>query len=462
MEGHINESLGYSMINFTDGNTSNFTVQTNKLNDLNMAQFRIKLPAFLYTIALMVVGTPGNMLVLYVYFFKWRKSTSRMFILFLTSLDLINCVTTLPMEIYIMRFSIVIDIPWLCKISRFSTYTMNSSSAAILVAIAVDRFRRICRPHGPQFNATNSKYICIGCILVALGLYSWPSLLFYGTRTIQINGISGKSCLLENQYDNSLYPNLYFAFHIISTVIVFSVLSILYYFVGLQVCRHRKMRLRRKAGNERVRSLIQQEQGSIAKEETLLQDSDSAELAKNQNHVKANSTDPSQTNCIELLTVPVDPKAEISTSTFESSINTSVNTTFLATEPTRTTDASDKRRKRSNQKAFSKRNGCLRDSLNMSNGSYCINIKIRIGRSTLMLFLITLAYIVSFLPFCVIAVLRQTESSFIVELNEFGFAMYQLCLRSYLLSCAINPIIYSFCNAQFRAFCFDTFRRKQV
>ncbi|KAH3874824.1 octopamine receptor beta-3R-like [Dreissena polymorpha] len=455
MEENFGEIRDTSIINVTLYNMSIPTERENALYDMNMALFRIQLPAFIYTIVLMVVGTPGNVLVLYVYFYKWRRSTSRMFILFLTSLDLINCVTTLPMEIYISRFSIVIDMPWLCKISRFSTYTMNSASAAILVAIAVDRYRRICRPHGSQFNATNSKYICIGCILVALGLYSWPSLLFYGTRTIKSNGIEGKSCLIENQHDYSVFPKVYFAFHIISTLVVFTVLSILYYFVGLQVCRQRKMRMRRKAESARFRRMIQEEHDSKAKEETLLHESDSIELASNQNNVNSSTVCQSTNNCIELLIVPAESKSELTSSTIVSSVYSTVNTRTLNNE----FDESDKRRNRCTQKAFFKRNCCLRDSLNTSNGSYCINIKIRIGRSTLMLFLITLAYIFSFLPFLVIAVMRQTDIRFIVQLNDFGSAVYHLCLRSYLLSCAINPIIYSFCNAQFRTFCLDTFRR---
>ncbi|WAR20286.1 hypothetical protein MAR_002124 [Mya arenaria] len=173
-----------------------------------------------------------------------------------------------------MRYSVKLDRPCLCKISRFSTYTMSSSSAAILVAIAVDRYRRICRPHGPQFSAKASKYISICCI--ALALYEM----------------------------------------------------------------------------------------------------------------------------------------------------------------------------------------CLRDSLTKSNGSQCIHLRVRIGRSTLMVYLITLAYIVSFLPFYVIAIIRQTDSTFVSRMDGAGYMVYHVCLWSYLLSSAINPIIYSFCNSQYRIFCFNMKKKR--
>ncbi|WAR20275.1 GPR1-like protein [Mya arenaria] len=235
----------FEALNETLKNKSNDIDESAVIESVNLQQFQLQLPAIIYTIMLMVIGTPGNIIVLYVYFFKWRKSTSRMFILFLTSLDLVNCVTTLPMEIFIMRYSVMLDIPWLCKISRFSTYTMNSSSALILVAIAVDRYRRICRPHGPQFSAKASKYISICCIVFALSL-TWPSLLFYGTRSVKLGNVEGKSCLLENKFDESVYPHVYFVAMMAITVVIFTTLSVFYYFVGIQVYRHRKMRLTRK------------------------------------------------------------------------------------------------------------------------------------------------------------------------------------------------------------------------
>lgn len=471
---------------------TNTTVGSNEfaiLEKINFQQFQSQLPATIYTTILMMVGTPGNIVVLYVYFFKWRKSTSRMFILFLTALDLVNCVTTLPMEIFVMRYSVMLDRPWLCKISRFSTYTMNSSSAAILVAIAVDRFKRICRPHGPQFSAKMSKYICIFCIMLALS-FSWPSLLLYGTRLIDLGVVEGKACLLENKYDNSVYPVIYFVVMMASTVVIFTTLSILYYFVGLQVYRHRKNRLLRKAESAAAKNLVIQEQCSHSNNDTLLQDSDSTELRKNMqiaiNVVNARKQDDNTQPLIELkpLTngcngvsshVSDDPITETDDTTpmTETADRLSVHTveTTVSTEPLKEpNESSDKdtnsdlnKQKRSKKKLrFSKRTGNLKDSLTKPNGSTCIHMKLRIGRSTLMLFLITLAYIVSFLPFYVLAIIRQAYKGFVTDLDGADYMTYLVLLRSYLLSSAINPIIYSFCNAQFRTFCFDMFSRNRV
>jgi len=453
------------------------------LEEINMEQFHYQLPAIIYSIFLMIIGTPGNIIVLYVYFLKWRKSTSRMFILFLTAMDLVNCVTTIPMEIFVMRYSVMLDRPWLCKISRFSTYTMNSSSAAILVAIAVDRFKRICRPHGPQFSARTSKYICVFCICLALTL-TWPALLFYGTRKVSLKNVEGKACLLENKFDLSVYPHVYFVVMMASTIVIFTTLSVLYYFVGLQVCKHRKMRRKRKKDQRIAQSLAAQEQSS-GKDDTLLQDSDSKEARKQLQQVEGEPTHKDEIknehyatpnehnkdihhehnenpNCLSLLPLPGGASNnDLSVLTVEDSSAHS-ETRFNATPSPNLERKRDKKERREKGKnGFSKKKICLRDSLNKSNSSHCMHLKVRIGRSTLMLFLITLAYIISFLPFYVIAIIRQTDSQFISQLNKAGYMTYHVCLRSYLLSSAVNPIIYSFCNAQFRAFCFDMVKRQK-
>ncbi|XP_052766389.1 muscarinic acetylcholine receptor M4-like [Mya arenaria] len=469
MNGKTTAIAHFVALNDTLKNRSLEIDETALTESMNLQQFQFQLPAIIYTIILMVIGTPGNIIVLYVYFFKWRKSTSRMFILFLTSLDLFNCVTTLPMEIFIMRYSVMLDRPWLCKISRFSTYTMNSSSAAILVAIAVDRYRRICRPHGPQFSAKASKYISICCIVLALCL-TWPSLLFYGTRSVKLENVEGKSCLLENKFDESVYPHVFFVLMMASTVIIFTTLSVLYYFVGIQVCRHRRMRMKRKREQKAAQNLMIREP-TDSKDDTLLQDSDSkgeiknttekTENRENENNKNVYSIEHRTQNHIELLPLPVGTtKNDLSIVTLdESTVNSDGKHTVRSTPDVQRKSKSGQEGQRHNKNGVSKTNGIMRDSLCKSNGSQCIHIRVHIGRSTLMLFLITLAYIASFLPFYVIAIIRQTDSTFVSNMNNAGYMAYHVCLRSYLLSSAINPIIYSFCNSQFRTFCFNMIKK---
>ena len=477
------------VMNMNLSNTSITPDQRSELARLNNEQLFYLLPSVVYTSLLMLIGTPGNGIVLYIYFFKWRKSTSRMFILFLTALDFVNCVTTLPIEIYIMRYSLMLDIPLLCKISRFATYTMNSASAAILVAIAVDRFKRICKPHDNQLSARKSKFICIGCILIALTL-TWPALLFYGTRYINLGIAVGKSCLLQNNFDTTSYPYIYFTIMMGCTVVIFTILSILYYLVGLQIYRHRMLR-RKRRGATRV---LVEKSSTKSNSANLLKgtDSDDLKLAANMNgsatkhDTQVESTRDVNTNTSvngptaqtlpvhiyqELTSTFVKPFTETDNRDSEIQTVTDVNKDFgneikkdlveikADTGPVslETEEKTDKRPKRNN---LFKRNTLLQSSSIKQNGTGCISLNIRIGRSTLMLFLITLAYIISFLPYYTLAIIRQANVRFVMNLSDVGYMTYHVFLRSYQLSSAINPIIYSFCNAQFRSFVLDLFRRK--
>ncbi|XP_052692621.1 uncharacterized protein LOC128170898 isoform X2 [Crassostrea angulata] len=77
-------------------------------------------------------------------------------------------------------------------------------------------------------------------------------------------------------------------------------------------------------------------------------------------------------------------------------------------------------------------------------------------KTTFMLFTVTIVYILTFLPFCVLSIIDlhrphlQMNDASIVELN-----FYHLLFRSYMLSMAVNPIIFSFLNKHFRSECFS-------
>lgn len=63
---------------------------------------KVYIPSFIYTIVMLVIGCLGNLIVFYIYFTRWRKTTSRVFILALAAFDLINCFITTPTELYFM------------------------------------------------------------------------------------------------------------------------------------------------------------------------------------------------------------------------------------------------------------------------------------------------------------------------------------------------------------------------
>ena len=491
-------------------------ISSDLLDKYNNEVLVYKLPAIIYTSIMMLLGLPGNMIVFYIYFCRWRRSTSRMFILYLAALDMVNCATTFPMEIFIMRNYLKLDYPFLCKISRYSTYVMNSSSAMILLGIATDRFKRICRPYQGTFSERQSKYICIVSILCSMGM-TWPALFLYGTRELDLVKVKGHSCLLQNRYDNTPYPMIFFGVMVTTTMLVFACLAILYSFVGKQIYIHRNFKLKNcthvqkieddksvtvrqseKSTYEKVKTSSGVQNGGALKEnpefnieqppdvqvngetEIVVDVAESVQVKDNNNY-SDNELRPYQlglplpspdigTSC-GMLDIPshcnnngsFSERSLMEPSTRNVSIDSKIGETqdIRAVTPPRQISPMRKKPK-VKRKQRRVRYMLVRgaSTLHASSRSHCSNcLTVRIGRSTLMLFLITLAYVLSFLPFYIIVLIRQTNDSFIRGLSNGGYMAYEMFLRSYILSSAINPLIYSFCNTQFREYCKDLFSR---
>ena len=451
--------------------TSNETLSMRNdilLENFNEKMLQILLPAIIYAAILMFVGIPGNGVVLYVYFFKWRRSTSRMFILYLAVFDLICCMTILPMEIVTMRYSVMMDKPILCKIFRFSTYLMNGSSALVLLGIAIDRFRRICRPYQRTFSEKISKYICIGAVVISISI-TWPSLILYGERDVLIGPITGHSCLIENKFDSSIFPIIFMVGMGIITFAIFTALTVLYYCVGMQIYKHRQFKKKRCTHVETV-AADNSSAFSNHKVKAVEGNDNAATIANGMQSPSANcledgkKTEP-DTKC-ESPTKQTHAKNGECNRQEEICVNDTVNTeekkqkvpindhsqTEIGGSPMKRAKKPRKRVKYVLVRSAS--------TLNASGRTKCINcVTVRIGKSTFMLFLITLAYIISFLPFYTIVIIRQSTEGFVQQMSTAGYTAYHVFKRSYLLSSAVNPIIYSFCNPQFRGQCVDLFKR---
>ena len=83
-------------------------------------------------------------------------------------------------------------------------------------------------------------------------------------------------------------------------------------------------------------------------------------------------------------------------------------------------------------------------------------------RVTLLMVVVTVVYIVSFLP-CLVLPLWHLIVGWHrpLVLSEAGLVAYHIGLRSYLLNSALNPWIYGIFNSQFRRFFFGWSVRKR-
>ena len=85
--------------------------------------------------------------------------------------------------------------------------------------------------------------------------------------------------------------------------------------------------------------------------------------------------------------------------------------------------------------------------------------QIRVGKTTTVLFAVTLAYILSFLPYLIVMVMRSIIKDLESSLSPLGELAYKFCVKSFFINNAINPLIYSFLNQAFRKDAGILFRR---
>lgn len=92
---------------------------------------------------------------------------------------------------------------------------------------------------------------------------------------------------------------------------------------------------------------------------------------------------------------------------------------------------------------------CIRRSKDKGNRNNSQR-QIRVGKTTTVLFAVTLAYILSFLPYLIVMVMRSIVKDLEASLSPLGELAYKFCVKSFFINNAINPLIYSFLNQAFR------------
>ena len=361
------------------------------LEKMNKTEFQILTPSFILAVVLILVGIPGNLLALIVYLTKMKRNTASYFIIALTFSDLINCIFSLPVEMYIIANFWTFDFPMLCKFSRFLTASMNNTSSFILVAIAVERFRSICTPLKPRFTAKLSKAICLSVFTVA-GMSALPMIWGYGTFThtvvIQNVTVVGKTCLIDDHVRTTSYPDILLVYFFAGHLTVFLILSFLY------LCIARK--------------LIVGNHSKVVEK---------SRLAEPQLIHRKSST---------FSTVSFSAKSNgVVTPCYEKELTINALSTSRSSVSSIST---------------------FQNYLTRKHGGH----RFRTKRLTCMLFLMTSVFEISFIPYLTIVSVRNRHPSYYSTLNISGKMAYQFFLRFYLINCALNPIIYCFYNQNFR------------
>ncbi|XP_041378413.1 growth hormone secretagogue receptor type 1-like [Gigantopelta aegis] len=145
-----------------------------------------------------VVGIIGNAIAIYIFARRRDKNTSVIFILALAGTDFFTCLVIIPFTITfeMVQYRVVYDVA--CKLFLFLQTSNIPFSAFIMVAIAFDRYFCICHPFLHAFTVPRAKLIVFLLALLALafgvltslsfGMYVWYSA---NVTEVTSNNVSG-------------------------------------------------------------------------------------------------------------------------------------------------------------------------------------------------------------------------------------------------------------------------------
>ncbi|KAH3841781.1 muscarinic acetylcholine receptor M2-like [Dreissena polymorpha] len=457
------------------------------IDDLNLAeQNRLKPPAMVFAL-IGLIGIIGNSLVIQIYHKRYKLSNAKIFIISISGIDLFSCCIAIPLDISLLMEQYTLEHAWLCKISRFLNVLGTCTSAFILTVIALDRYRKVCKSRKKQITPRMAKIISI-CSCVFGFVFALPAVFVYGKKSFEVKqdvldeAVFGSECSTADEMSNSSLPLIYAGmFVMLFFVGLVSILSP-YCLIGCKLMKHSKkmcamidyngipstLNINTKGA---VQTNVEQEtplnaqclenmkadanvkeNADVSDDNSVIENayaSDDNNVIENadvsdDNNVIKNADVSDDNNVIENADVSDDNNSpnEISGSTEVATIDNNRHDNLIFRPRTRTSWISSIRR---------------RNSYSPRKSQYLREAKAT--KTAFVMFLISLAYILSYLPHLTLIITRGVKKHFAEELSDDGLVAYRFFLRSYFINCAINPIIYGLCDTRFRRACAVFFRQ---
>lgn len=373
------------------------------LNKVNYERALYNIPAMIWVGLLMVVGVIGNSLVVYVYRRRFKKTSSNYFILSMAIFDLVACLVGMPTEIYDLNNPYRFYSSAGCKILRGCAVFTVYGSATVLVEIAFDRYFKICRPL-LMVSLTRIRMLCVLAVVIAT-LLSIPPFMLFGINRVNtsIPLVEGYDCSIAQHYKGSTFQTVHYLVLGVLIMFIFISLTVIYTRIWLEIRRRRRLVI----GDQ------------ITKEE----DSDSKKRPRIK-YVPSVSEDESMYNSASAHSNNVY-MSELQT-------NHGIKTPVPQTSVER--------------------------RFKLGTLATCAS-RLKVTRTTVVLFAVTVAFILSYLPSIAVMIIRSTVKHFDDAQSAGTLVVIKILSNCYFINNAINPIIYSFLNIHFRRQVKKTFQR---
>lgn len=411
----INSTSGLESMTIVIGNTDGIRWK------LNQEKVILLTPVIVYVAMAIVVGLIGNVLVCYVYYYRLRRSPSRYFIMFLAILDLLSCCVGSGSELTDLFQPYVFTATWSCKLLRFGLSFTIIAASFTLICVAFDRYYKVCKPLN-GFPVRKVKFLCLTVVLLSM-LLSSPAIAIFGLKTVEtgVKGVTGTECSTADEMRNTPLPIVYYSILFLAFLILFTCFSLLYIRIGVELYRRKKLTI-----GETLPAYMCELKKELQKS----------------NMCKSVST---PTDDISGPSFPSEDESQACDNLAQEDSMSSVSPVKLMGVVAN--GASEADTLRTNHRKLVRQRSKLG------------KMSIRTVRTTGIFFAVSIAFVISFLPYLIANVLKFSKLAFHEITTDGEEIVYNFCVRSFFISNFINPIIYSALNRNFRRECKKVFKR---
>ncbi|CAC5371448.1 HCRTR2 [Mytilus coruscus] len=218
---------------------------TMTISDFEDEKFRNLLPPIVFIVITLIIGVPGNLVVLVIYGKKYVKSVHRTIVWNLAVADQIFCTIGIPFNIARIVHYYSFEGEWACVVFVVLLYFLLLYSTHLLLLLSIHRFRKICFPLRTQISLDNVNYWVIACFSIAL-ILSAPHFGLSKYEKIKVGyNLTGFSCAISLS-NPSIYSTA-FSYGFLALFFVYTiVLIVIYSIIGRKLYKQHTGRIKKK------------------------------------------------------------------------------------------------------------------------------------------------------------------------------------------------------------------------
>ncbi|XP_052228545.1 5-hydroxytryptamine receptor 2C-like [Dreissena polymorpha] len=147
-----------------------------------------------------VAGLIGNVIVLYVFGRHYHHCNFRYFVLCIAYIHILSVCTIMPAEIVNQLYWYVYPLhESVCKIKAYLNLFTVAVEVFCLCTVAIDRYRKMCAPHGWQIRPVHAFRICVIIVVIA-AVISTPVPVLWGLQTLNVTNVKVTVCEKDERF----------------------------------------------------------------------------------------------------------------------------------------------------------------------------------------------------------------------------------------------------------------------